>query len=76
MNKPLTEGQIQAIRERSVGTELAYDFAALDGEITRLADALTDCWLLLDSFATHKEKRYRLCSETLLRRQKAPGWRD
>lgn len=81
---PLTSRQVEAIMERAVGSERAYDIAALGNEIDRLSDHLSDCWLLMDAVARgHSEVNrgipgsgVREVAEALLRKQQCPGWKS
>lgn len=70
----MTHQEIAAIVLRHPGDR---DIAALDAEIHRLADKLTDCWLLLDDIARHAvSERARVAAQLLLRNQGVPGWKE
>jgi len=81
---PLTSERIERIKEASVGTELAYGVHAMAAEIDRLANALSDCWLLMDSVARGQSvtcpgipgNSIQEVAAALLRKQKAPGWKS
>ena len=75
--KPLTTEQIEAIRERAVGSERSYDVSALVNEIDRVANQLSDCWLFIDALARHQvnDDHVPQLAKALLTKQEAPGWK-
>lgn len=73
--KPLTEERMERIVAQSVGTELAYGVVAMRLEIERLADQLSDCWLLLDEIA-RKPNPFGARAAVLLTKQQTPGWKE
>jgi len=72
MNPPLTERQIQDILRRNPGN---IDVRRMDAELTRLADQLADCWLLLDMIAKGGGA-WAEQAASLLVRQWAPGYKS
>ena len=72
--KPMTDGEMENVVARSVGTPLAYGVAGLRLEIERLSDRLTDCWLLLDEIA-RKPNEFGARAAVLLVKQEVPGWK-
>lgn len=73
---PITEAAIAEIVERAKQMGNAGDFLALDREIYRLADNLSDCWLLLDTISRDTDNtslNVRQAAKALLRRQQVPG---
>jgi len=80
MRPALTSERLEEIVARNAGNDIAAaDVTALAREIERLADRLSDAWLLLDEIA--RNKRWSASDDLaeraaeLLRRQQAPGWK-
>ena len=73
MNKPLTSEQLERMEHNVNPTNMRL----LIGEIERLADQLSDCWLLLDPIARHGiQSIQQQDAVNLLKKQQAPGWKD
>jgi hypothetical protein len=72
--KVLTEGDIQTIRQRWRSASAHADIELLNDEITRVSDALTDVWLLMDEIA-REGGIVALRAQNLLQAQGAPGWK-
>lgn len=52
------------------------DSVLASNEIERLADRLSDCWLLLDAVARGgKPEAAKIAAANLLREQQCPGWK-
>lgn len=73
----MSEFELEAAVSRNAGNK---DVAALRLEIERLADQLSDCWLLLDHLQSengplHPSTKDRGIIQATLRRQGAPGWK-
>jgi hypothetical protein len=66
--------RIKQMLDRGNGLN-AFDAKNLLADNDDLADKLTDCWLLLDRVA-RSPSLHNTDAEELLRKQKAPGWKD
>ena len=77
--KMVADAEFAVNREGQLPDEMARDLGchvlALDAELTRVAEQLCDCWLLLDAIARDVPD-IRHQAVAILRKQQAPGWKE